>query len=29
MEVIDRYIYAVTQRLPEQQREDIKRELQA
>lgn len=28
MEVIDRYIYAVTQRLPEQQREDIKRELQ-
>ncbi|WP_018754248.1 HAAS signaling domain-containing protein [Paenibacillus terrigena] len=29
MEVIDRYIYAVTQRLPEQQREDIKRELQS
>jgi len=27
MEVIDRYIYAVTQRLPEQQREDIRREL--
>ncbi|EGL18667.1 MULTISPECIES: hypothetical protein [unclassified Paenibacillus] len=29
MEVIDRYIYAATQRLPEQQREDIKRELQS
>ncbi|MFD0621340.1 hypothetical protein ACFQZR_28365 [Paenibacillus sp. GCM10027629] len=29
MEIIDRYIYAVTQRLPEQQREDIKRELQS
>ncbi|WP_409340419.1 HAAS signaling domain-containing protein [Paenibacillus sp. MBLB4367] len=29
MERIDRYIYAVTQRLPEQQREDIKRELQS
>ncbi|MGN7360418.1 HAAS signaling domain-containing protein [Paenibacillus sp. SAF-054] len=28
MEVIDRYIYAVTQRLPEQQRTDIKQELQ-
>jgi len=28
MELIDRYIYAVTQRLPEQQREDIKQELQ-
>ncbi|MCQ6560716.1 hypothetical protein [Paenibacillus mendelii] len=27
MEVIDRYIYAVTQRLPEQQRADIKQEL--
>jgi len=27
MELIDRYIYAVTQRLPEPQREDIKREL--
>jgi len=27
VEVIDRYIYAVTQRLPEQQREDIQREL--
>lgn len=29
VELIDRYIYAVTQRLPEQQREDIKRELQS
>lgn len=29
MEVIDRYIYAVTQRLPEHQREDIHRELQS
>ncbi|MFF2157255.1 permease prefix domain 1-containing protein [Paenibacillus chitinolyticus] len=29
MEIIDRYIYAVTQRLPEQQRDDIKRELQS
>ncbi|MFC5405125.1 HAAS signaling domain-containing protein [Cohnella soli] len=29
MEVIDRYIFAVTQRLPEQQRADIKRELQS
>lgn len=29
MEVIDRYIYAVTQRLPEHQREDIQRELQS
>ncbi|GGD91477.1 HAAS signaling domain-containing protein [Paenibacillus nasutitermitis] len=29
MEVIDRYIYAVTQRLPKQQREDIKQELQS
>ncbi|WP_068774992.1 hypothetical protein [Paenibacillus sp. FJAT-26967] len=28
MELIDRYIYAVTQRLPEQQRTDIKQELQ-
>lgn len=28
MEMIDRYIYAVTQRLPEQQRADIKQELQ-
>lgn len=28
MEVIERYIYAVTQRLPEQQRADIKQELQ-
>lgn len=28
MEIIDRYIYAVTQRLPEQQRGDIKQELQ-
>jgi hypothetical protein len=28
MEMIDRYIYAVTQRLPEQQRGDIKQELQ-
>ncbi|UVI33353.1 hypothetical protein [Paenibacillus spongiae] len=28
MELIDRYIYAVTQRLPEQQRADIKQELQ-
>ncbi|AOZ93411.1 hypothetical protein [Paenibacillus crassostreae] len=27
MEIIDRYIYAVTQRLPEQQRADIKQEL--
>ena len=27
MEIIDRYIYAVTQRLPESQRADIKREL--
>lgn len=27
MEMIDRYIYAVTQRLPEQQRADIKQEL--
>lgn len=29
MELIDRYIYVVTQRLPEQQRADIKRELQS
>jgi hypothetical protein len=29
MEMIDRYIYAVTQRLPEQQRSDIKQELQS
>ncbi|MVO98321.1 hypothetical protein [Paenibacillus lutrae] len=28
MEMIDRYIYAVTQRLPEQQRAEIKQELQ-
>ncbi|WP_410771444.1 hypothetical protein [Fontibacillus sp. BL9] len=27
METIDRYVYAVTQRLPEQQREDISKEL--
>lgn len=27
MEMIDRYVYAVTQRLPEQQREDIRKEL--
>ncbi|RED59327.1 HAAS signaling domain-containing protein [Cohnella lupini] len=29
MEMIERYIYAVTQRLPEQQRADIKQELQS
>jgi hypothetical protein len=29
MEIIDRYIYAVTQRLPEQMRSDIKQELQS
>lgn len=29
MEIIERYIYAVTQRLPEKQRADIKRELQS
>lgn len=29
MELVDRYIHAVTARLPEAQREDIKRELQS
>ena len=27
MEIVERYIYAVTRRLPEKQREDIEKEL--